>query len=160
MNKEKMSPGKGSRRVKSSMYSSQCETFKHLGVSESLKYNWARRYTDSQTDGSAKDIAKHVNALDVSILILLAESPRTRGRTLEVLALNSNPCIRQAVADNPHTPKETLLLLAKDEDPEVRYAMAENFNMPMEVLEILSHDDNPFVHVRAVETISHFSSKQ
>lgn len=96
MNKEDLKAKGLGKRERSKRYSSQCETFRHLGVSESLKYNWARHHTNTQNDGSAKDIAEHVNSLDVSILILLAESPRTRSKTLEVLAFNSNPCIRQA----------------------------------------------------------------
>lgn len=141
-------------------FASQCDTFKHLGVADSIRYNWAKHYTHHQTDASARDVADHVNKLDTSILILMAESPTTSANTLDVLAFSSNPTIRQAVADNARTRKDTLLLLAEDEDPEVRYAMAENYNMEIDILVMLSEDDNPFVKVRACETLARVLSSQ
>lgn len=142
-----------------SRFASQCDTFRHLGVADSIQYNWARHYTTNQNDAAARDIASNVNRLDSSILILLAESPNTSANTLEVLAFNPSAPIRQAVADNPRTADETLIMLARDEDPEVRYAMAENYNMNMDVLIILCEDENPFVKVRAEETLNYLLSE-
>ncbi len=137
-----------------SRFASQCDTFRHLDTADSVQYNWARHYSNSPKDASARDIAAHINQLDNSILILLAESPNTSTNTLEVLAFSPSAPIRQAVADNPRTSQETLMVLARDEDPEVRYAMAENYNMKIDVLVVLCEDENPFVKVRAEETLS------
>lgn len=135
-------------------YASQCDTFKHLSVADSIRYNWAKHHTSTQSDASAVDIARSVNQLDLSILILMAESPTTSQNTLDVLAFNPSSAIRQAVCDNPRTSLDTLTMLARDEDPEVRYAMAENHNMSMDILIILSEDENPFVRLRAEDTLS------
>ena len=145
MNHKNFSSSQAKKHRNSTKFVSQCETFKHLGVSDSLKYNWAKRYTESQKDAAAEDIAETVNKVEMPILILLAESPTTSKNTLEVLAYNKSAAIRQAVADNPRTSRETLLMLAKDEDAEVRYAMAENHNLMPEILALLTDDDNPFV---------------
>ena len=152
MKKRNFSTERDHQKIRAKL-KSQCDTFKHLSSDDSLKYNWARHYTDKQRIGHAREAAVSVNSLDETILLLLAESPRTGARTLEVLAYNPSVHVRQAVADNPATPKDTLLHLIQDSDPEVRYAMAENHNLPIDLLNMLLEDENPFVHVRAKETI-------
>jgi|AGTN01.2.fsa_nt_gi hypothetical protein len=131
----------------------QCDTFQHLGPQDSLSYNWVRHSTECQAHVPAHELAPNFHSVKAGVLELLAESPTTSPRTLEVLAFNRSRRVRQAVADNPKTPLTALRTLAYDESPEVRFALAENHNMPEDILNILSEDENPYVRVRAQETL-------
>lgn len=131
----------------------QCDTFQHLGPQDSLSYNWVRHSTECQAHVPAHELAPSFHSVKASVLELLAESPTTSPRTLEVLAFNRSTRVRQAVADNPKTPLTALRTLAYDESPEVRFALAENHNIPDDILNILTEDDNPYVRVRAQETL-------
>lgn len=131
----------------------QCDTFQHLGPQDSLSYNWVRHSTECQAHVPAHELAPNFHSVKASVLELLAESPTTSPRTLEVLAFNRSRRVRQAVADNPKTPLTALRTLAYDESPEVRFALAENHNLPEDILNILTEDDNPYVRVRAQETL-------
>lgn len=135
----------------------QCDTFQHLDPRDSLSYNWVRHSTERQAHVPAHELAPNFHSVKASVLELLAESPTTSPRTLEVLAFNRSRRVRQAVADNPKTPLTALRTLACDESPDVRFALAENHNIPEDILEILIDDDNPYVRVRAKETLETLS---
>lgn len=89
----------------------------------------------------------------ISVLLRLAENPRTPGKLLDSLANQTNSDLRVAVAENPSCPSETLERLAADTDPDVRYAIAENHNMPWSILHLLTGDENPYVSCRAIRTL-------
>lgn len=136
---------------------SQCNTFPHLGTSDSLTYNWVKHSTTMENDLNPQDIAPNFESVKHSLLELIAESPSTEASTLEVLAHSPSIRVRQAVADNPRTPLTALRLLATDFELEVRFALAENHNVPMEILEMLHEDENPYVSERANLTMNNLN---
>ncbi len=143
------------RAQNSSIVKSQCNTFPHLGTSDSLTYNWVKHSTTTAENNlHPQELAPNFQTVKNSLLELIAESPSTESSTLEVLAHSQSIKVRQAVADNPKTPLTALRVLATDFDPEVRFALAENHNVPMEILEVLRADENPYVSERAILTIN------
>lgn len=138
-----------------SIAKSQCDTFPHLGTSDSLTYNWVKHSTTTQNSVlPPQEIAPSFQTVKNSLLELIAESPSTEASTLEVLAHSQSTRVRQAVADNPRTPMSALRILATDFEPEVRFALAENHNVPIEILDLLKEDENPYVSERANQTIN------
>jgi len=132
----------------------QSDTFRHLSPNDALTYNWIKKTTEANQSDSARQIAGQFNSVKEAVAVLLAESPSTSPRTLEVLAYNPSDAVRQAVADNPRTPVSALRVLVTDLSDEVRYAMAENHNLEQELLETLAEDDNPYVSQRAMDTLA------
>ncbi len=66
-------------------------------------------------------------------------------RRLRVLATNTNPKIREAVASSYHTPEDLFEQLARDDEESVRACVARNTATPCDVLRELAHDDSPTV---------------
>ena len=66
-------------------------------------------------------------------------------RILEQLALDSDTCVRDAVATKNKLSERLMLMLAKDPDPAVRTRIAYNKNASDEVLRILAQDADPSV---------------
>jgi hypothetical protein len=57
-----------------------------------------------------------------------AKDPNTPTETLEFLATDEDPYVRQCVGQNPNASQETLKQLATDEDSYVRYLIGRNPN--------------------------------
>ena len=113
---------------------------------------WSKLWQNEKvTAGSS--IVELTNGLEAETLIRLAESPVVGERTLETLAFNDSPEVRQAVADNRKTPFRTLMMLVTDESVDVRFRLAENCNIPDLILKVLTSDENPYVACRAYETL-------
>ncbi len=89
----------------------------------------------------------------ISVLMRLAENPRTPSKLLDSLANQANSDLRIAVSENPSCPAETLERLAGDLNPDVRYAIAENHNISSDILLKLTEDENPYVSCRAIRTL-------
>jgi hypothetical protein len=83
----------------------------------------------------------------------VAENPAAPAEVLELLATDSHPDVRLAVATNLSTPVDLVYALALDEDPTVRLGMAEDAQMPVGVLRILCRDENAYVNTRAAKTL-------
>lgn len=75
-------------------------------------------------------------------------------RRLRLLATNSDPKIREAVASSYHAPADLFESLARDSDAGVRGCVAKNEAAPCDVLRSLAHD--PSEQVRSFLAVNYY----
>ena len=75
-------------------------------------------------------------------------------RRLRLLAVDTNPKIRESVAGGHHTPEDLFVALAEDTDEGVRACVARNETAPREVLRSLAQD--PSERVRGFLAVNLF----
>jgi hypothetical protein len=69
----------------------------------------------------------------------------TKIARLRLLAMDSNPKIRESAASSYHTPEDVMKQLASDPDPGVRGCVARNESTPCDILRSMAGDESEMV---------------
>jgi hypothetical protein len=117
-----------------------------------------RRMIAACPDSPAEALEFLSNFTDPSVLVRVAENPKTAASTLQKLAAHPKLDVRLAVVDNSNTPLPILMEMAIQEGADVRFRLAENPALPAKLLQQLAEDSNAYVSTRAMRTLARRNS--